>query len=82
MKTATYRQNKQKIRRRKGVLKVPPLKELRANRLSYLITSSVRKMKSATCLHLKSRLRKRGVERAKLKFKNYFPDREFDMDLT
>ena len=37
-------------------------------------------MKSTTCLHLMSRLR--GVERAKLKFKNYFPDREFDMDLA
>ena len=35
-------------------------------------------MKSTTCLHPKSPLRKRGVERAKLKFKNYFPDREFD----
>ena len=30
-------------------------------------------MKSTTCLHLKSPLRKRGVQRAKLKFKNYFP---------
>ena len=39
-------------------------------------------MKSTTCLHLKSPLRKRGVERAKLKFKNYLPDLEFDMDLT
>ena len=37
-------------------------------------------MKSSTCLHLKSPLRKKGVERAKLKFKNYFFDREFDMD--
>ena len=37
-------------------------------------------MKSTTCLHLKSPLRKRGVERAKLKFKNYFLDLEFDMD--
>ena len=42
----------------------------------------VRKMKSTTCLHLKSPVRKRGVERAKLKFKNYFLDREFDMDLA
>ena len=39
-------------------------------------------MKSTTCLHLKSPLRKRGVERTKLKFKNYLPDLEFDMDLT
>ena len=39
-------------------------------------------MKSTTCLHLKSPLRKRGVKRPKLKFKNYFPDLEFDMDLT
>ena len=38
-------------------------------------------MKSTTCLHLKSPLRKRGVERTKLKFKNLFPDREFDIDL-
>ena len=29
-----------------------------------------------------SPLRKTGVERIKLKFKNYFLDREFDMDLT
>ena len=39
-------------------------------------------MKNTTCLHPKSPLRKRGVERAKLKFKNYFPDREFDTDFT
>ena len=39
-------------------------------------------MKSTTCLHLMSPLRKTGVERFKLKFKNYFLDREFDMDLT
>ena len=39
-------------------------------------------MKITTCLHLKSPLRKRGVERAELKFKNHFPDREFDMDLA
>ena len=39
-------------------------------------------MKSTTSLHLKSPLRRKGVERAKLKFKNCFPDREFDMDLT
>ena len=39
-------------------------------------------MKSTTCWHLKSPLRKRGVERAKLKFKNYFSDLEFEMDLT
>ena len=38
-------------------------------------------MKSITSLHLKSPLRKRGVERVKLKFKNYFLDWEFDMDL-
>ena len=82
MKTATYRQNKQKIRRRKGVPKVPPPKELSASRISYLITNSVRKMKSTTCLHLKSPLRKRGVERVKFRFKKYFPDREFDMDLA
>ena len=29
-----------------------------------------------------SPLRKPGVERVKLKFKNYVLDREFDMDLT
>ena len=57
---------------------VPPLKELRAVHLSYPIINSVREMKSTTCLHPNSPLRKRGVERAKLKFKNYFPDREFD----
>ena len=39
-------------------------------------------MKSTTCLHFKSPLRKTSVERVKLKFKNYFLDREFDMDLT
>ena len=39
-------------------------------------------MKSATCLHPKSPLRKRGVERARLKFKNYFPAPELDMDFT
>ena len=39
-------------------------------------------MKSITCGHLKTSLRKRGVERAKLKLKNYFPDREFDKDLA
>ena len=32
-------------------------------------------------LHLKSPLRKRSVERFKLKTENYFPDGEFDMDL-
>ena len=40
--------------------------ELRASRISYLITNLVRKMKSTTCLHFKSLLSKRGVERAKL----------------
>ena len=64
-----YFKNKQKIRRGKGVPKVPLLKELRASRRSYLITNSVRKIKSTTCLHLKSPLRKRGVERAKLNLK-------------
>ena len=44
LKTATYRQNKQKIRRRKGIPQVPPLKELRASRLSYLITNVGRKL--------------------------------------
>ena len=39
-------------------------------------------MKSITCIHLKTSLRKRGVERAKLKFKNYFPDQEFDIDFA
>ena len=62
--------------------KVPSLKELRASRISYPITNSVRKMKSTTCLDLKSPLRKRGVERVKLKTEDYFPDREFDMDLA
>ena len=63
-----------------GVPKVSPLKELSAVRISYLIINLMRRMKSSTCLHLKSPLRKKGVERAKLKFKNYFFDREFDMD--
>ena len=36
-------------------------------------------MKSTTRLHFKC---KKGVERAKLKFKDYFPDWEFIMDLT
>ena len=58
-----------------GVPKVSPLKELSAVRIN-----SMRRMKSSICLHLKSPLRKKGVERAKLKFKNYFFDREFDMD--
>ena len=62
--------------------KVPPLKELRAVRVSYLIINSVRRMKSTTYLHPKSPLRKGGVERARLKFKNYFPDPEVDMDFT
>ena len=31
-------------------------------------------MKSTTCLHFKSPLRKRCVERAELKTENYFPD--------
>ena len=39
-------------------------------------------MKSRTYLHFKSPLRKSGVERAELKTENYFPDREFDMDLA
>ena len=39
-------------------------------------------MKSTVCLHFKSPLRKRVVERAKFKFKHYFPNREFDMDLA
>ena len=39
-------------------------------------------MKSTTCLHPKSPLRKRGVERTKLEFKNYFLDPEFDTDFT
>ena len=39
-------------------------------------------MKSTTCLHLKSPLRKGGVKRAKLKFKKYLPHLEFDMDLA
>ena len=39
-------------------------------------------MKSTTCLNLKSPLRKRGVERVKLKTEDYFPDRKFDMDLA
>ena len=58
--------------------KVPPLKGLRAVHISYPIINSVRKIKSTTCLHPKLPPRKRDVERAKLKFKNYFPDREFD----
>ena len=83
-KTVTQRQNKQKIRRRKSVAKVPPLKELRAVSIKLLDYkyNSVQRMKSTTCLHLKSPLRKRGAKRAKLKFKEYFPDLEFDMDLT
>ena len=39
-------------------------------------------MKSTTHSRLKLPLRKRGVERAKLEFKNYFPDQEFDMGLA
>ena len=49
------------------VPKVPPLKELRASRIGYLNTNSMRKMKSTSCVHPKSPLRKRGVERAKFK---------------
>ena len=37
---------------------------------------------STSRLDLKSPLRKRSVERVKLKFENYFPDREFDVDLA
>ena len=37
---------------------------------------------STSRLHLKSPLRKRVVERVKLKTENYFPDRKFDMDLA
>ena len=39
-------------------------------------------MKSTNCLHFKSPLRKKGIERAKLKFKNYFRDQKFDKDVT
>ena len=39
-------------------------------------------MKSTTCLHFNSPLRKIGVERAKLKIKNYLSDRELNMDLA
>ena len=49
------------------VPKVPPLKELRASRIGYLNTNSMRKMKSTSCVHPKSPLIKRGVERAKFK---------------
>ena len=62
--------------------KVPPLKELRTVCISYLIINSVRRMKSTTCLHPKSPLRKRGVERTRLEFNNYFLDPEFDTDFT
>ena len=41
----SLQQSKHKIRRRKGVPTVPPLRELRTIRISYLITNSVRKMK-------------------------------------
>ena len=51
---------------------VPPRKELRAILINYLIKNSVRKMKSTTCLHFESPLRKGGVERAKLKLKTVF----------
>ena len=47
---------------------------------SQLIINSVRKMKSTSWLHL-NRLTERDVERAELKIKNYFLDREFDMKL-
>ena len=46
MKAFTKQQNKQKIRKRKGVLKVPPLKELRDIRINYLIINLVWKMKT------------------------------------
>ena len=39
-------------------------------------------MKSTSSLHPKTSLRKMGVERATLKFKDYHPDWEFDMDLA
>ena len=54
------------------VPKVPPLKELRASRIGYLNTNSMRKMKSTSCVHPKSPLRKRGVERAQFKLKTTF----------
>ena len=52
LKTVTEQQNKQRIWRRKGVPKVPPLKELLAFHIGYLIIISVRRMKSITCSHL------------------------------
>ena len=56
-------------------------KELLVVRMkSQLIINSGRKMKSTSWLHL-NRLTERGVERAELKIKNYFLDREFDMKL-
>ena len=56
-------------------------KELLVVRMkSQLIINSVRKMKSTSWLHL-NRLTERDVERAELKIKNYFLDREFDMKL-
>ena len=57
-KTVTKRQNKQKIWRRKGVSKLAPLKEISAVRTSYLIINSVQKIKSTSCLYLKSLLKK------------------------
>ena len=80
LKVVAQQQSKRKIRRRKDVPKVPPLRELRGIRIGYLITNLVQKMKVR--LHLKSPLRKRGVERFKLKTENYFPDREFGTHLA
>ena len=66
-KTATLRKNKQKIQRRKSVPKVPPPRELCAIRISSLIINSVQRMRSTTCLHPRSPLRKTGVERVKIR---------------
>ena len=60
--TTEQTENSEKKERTQGTAP----KELRAMRINYLILNSVRKMKSTTCLQLKSPLSKKGVERAKL----------------
>lgn len=72
MKTAVKQQNKNKIRRRKGIPKVPPPKELRAVHIGQLIANSEPRMKGTTCLHLQPPLTERGVEHANEKLKILF----------
>ena len=59
--------------RGKGVPQVPPPKGLRAVPISYLIINSVGG-RNVQVVYTFNYLKERGVERAQLKIKNYFPD--------